>query len=41
MIVVTMEKIFGSVLKHQARGEMWLLFEATLNIVKIYVEFSG
>ena len=39
--VVTMEKIVGNVLKNQSSGKKWLISEAIIDLVKIYVDCAG
>ena len=39
--VMTMRRIVGSIVKNQASGEKWLISEAIVDTVRVYIYLSG
>ena len=40
-VVMTMWRIVGSIVKEKASGGKWLIYEAVVDIVRIYIYCSG
>ena len=40
-IVMTMQYIVGSIIKKQASGGKWLVYEAIFDTVRVYIYWSG
>ena len=40
-VVMTMRRIVGIIVKNQAFGGKWLLYEAIVDTMRVYIYFSG
>ena len=38
---MTMQRIFGSIVKNQASGGKWLIYKAIVDTVGVYIYYSG